>query len=121
MKNQAYEQRYEIRQSRLCTGNRGTSGIGYELAKLLCQDGHNLILVARSGERLKEVCNEFRTQGVTAIPLVADLFQPDAAMQVYETIRARQLPVSILINNAGQEKEAPSARCPSNGIWTSYN
>lgn len=57
----------------LVTG--GTSGIGYELAKLMGQDGYNLILVARSAERLDEVCNQFRSEGVTAIPLAADLFR----------------------------------------------
>ncbi|MGE7777656.1 SDR family NAD(P)-dependent oxidoreductase [Chitinophaga sp. NPDC101104] len=94
----------------LVTG--GTSGIGYELAKLLCQDGYNLILVARSGQRLEEVCNEFRTQGVTAIPLEADLFRPEAAKEVYETVRAQNLPVSILVNNAGQGERGPFCQVP---------
>ena len=36
----------------LVTG--ATSGIGYELAKLLAQNGNNLIIVARSEEELKK-------------------------------------------------------------------
>ncbi len=94
----------------LVTG--GTSGIGYELAKLMCKDGYNLILVARCAERLEEVCNEFRTQGVTAVPLAADLFRPEAAAEVYESIRARDLPVSILVNNAGQGERGPFCQVP---------
>jgi short-subunit dehydrogenase len=37
----------------LVTGAFG--GIGYELAKLFARDRHNLILVARSGDKLAQV------------------------------------------------------------------
>jgi len=37
----------------LITGASG--GIGYELAKLFARDHYNLVLVARSGDRLNQV------------------------------------------------------------------
>ena len=42
----------------LITGASG--GIGYELAKLFAKDRHNLVLAARSGEKLEQFANELR-------------------------------------------------------------
>lgn len=84
----------------LVTG--GTSGIGYELAKLCAADGYNLILVARSNERLEEVSEEFRKLGVDVIGLDKDLFELNAPQEIYNDLKARGIQVEILINNAGQ-------------------
>ena len=40
----------------LVTG--ASSGIGYELAKLFAKDGKNLVIVARSQDRLEELRTE---------------------------------------------------------------
>jgi len=42
----------------LITGASG--GIGYELAKLFAQDGYNLVLIARSQEKLPQVADELQ-------------------------------------------------------------
>ncbi len=42
----------------LITGASG--GIGYELAKLFAQDGYNLVLIARSQEKLTQVADELQ-------------------------------------------------------------
>lgn len=84
----------------LVTG--GTSGIGYELAKLLAQDGYNLVIVARSVERLHEVATEFEQQGVTVLPLDKDLTNSLAAQQVYDELVAAGIEIDILVNNAAQ-------------------
>lgn len=34
---------------------RASSGIGLELAKLFAQEGHDLVVVARRGDRLREL------------------------------------------------------------------
>jgi uncharacterized protein len=84
----------------LVTG--GTSGIGYELAKLLANDGYNLVLVARSSERLLEVSDEFQDLGVDVLLLDKDLFNPTAAQEIYQELKAQDIHISVLINNAAQ-------------------
>jgi short-subunit dehydrogenase len=63
------------KQYALVTG--GTSGIGYELAKLLAADKYNLILVARTDADLHRVAQELReAHGVDVKTIVKDLFYP---------------------------------------------
>src|SRR5437867_1903429 len=49
-----------MNQTALITGASG--GIGYELAKLFAQDHCNLVLVARSGDKLAQVADELQRQ-----------------------------------------------------------
>ncbi|HUC83366.1 MAG TPA: SDR family oxidoreductase [Flavisolibacter sp.] len=85
----------------LITG--ATSGIGYELAKLFAADGYNLILVSRTEEDLKQRSAEFSQQyGVQTIYIAKDLFQPNAAFELYDEVKAKGLLVDVLVNDAGQ-------------------
>ncbi|HEY9044761.1 MAG TPA: SDR family oxidoreductase [Ohtaekwangia sp.] len=85
----------------LVTG--GTSGIGYELAKLFAKNGHNLILVARSKSDLEMCANEFKAlHGVDVITIAKDLFEPNAPFEIYEEVKLQGAIVSILVNDAGQ-------------------
>lgn len=85
----------------LVTG--ATSGIGYEFARLLAKDGYNLVIVARMPVILDEVAIELSEDyGVKVVPLMKDLFQPEAAVEVYEAVKSRGITVDILINDAGQ-------------------
>jgi len=85
----------------LITG--ATSGFGYEFCKLFAADGYNLVMVARSEERLQEVSGEIITQyGVEVLPLSADLFQPENSRHIYETVKAQGITVNVLVNDAGQ-------------------
>jgi uncharacterized protein len=84
----------------LVTG--GTSGIGYEIAKLLAKDGYNLVLVARSSDRLLEASDEFQEYGVDVLLLDKDLFDPSAPREVYHELKSQGILVEVLINNAAQ-------------------
>lgn len=84
----------------LITG--GTSGIGYELAKLFAKDGYSLILVARHEDRLQEVTDEFKQLGVEVTPIAKDLFKDGAAQEVYDEVKAMGIQVNALVNDAGQ-------------------
>jgi len=85
----------------LITG--ATSGIGYELAKLFAEHNYNLIIVARTESRLNEVASDFSNiYGVDVITIVKNLFNKEAAFEVYEEVKAKGLQVDILVNDAGQ-------------------
>jgi short-subunit dehydrogenase len=85
----------------LITG--GTSGIGYELAKLFASDGYNLILVARTEQDLLQRAQEFEQKHqVKVTAIVKDLFRPDAAYELYNEVKGKGIEVNILVNDAGQ-------------------
>ena len=79
----------------LITG--ASMGIGAEFARELSRRGAQLILVARSEERMEKLANELG--GATVI--AQDLTQPGAARALFDAITARDLSVDVLINNAG--------------------
>jgi len=83
----------------LITGASG--GIGYELAKLFARDHHNLILIARSGDKLAQIATELRTQGVTVKTVPLDLSTPLAPKFLFDQLQTEGVAVDILINNAG--------------------
>jgi short-subunit dehydrogenase len=84
----------------LITG--ATSGIGYELARQLAENGHNLVLVARDEQQLINVKDEFTNYGVQIETLSIDLFQSSAAKEVYEFAKSKNIVIDVLVNDAGQ-------------------
>lgn len=88
-------------QNVLITG--ATSGIGFELAKIFATNGYNLVIVARSHEGLANTASELSSEfGVTVTPIVMDLFEKDAAREVYEIVLEKGIRIDILVNDAGQ-------------------
>lgn len=84
----------------LVTG--ASSGIGLELARLLAGGGHDLVLVSRSLDRLRELAGEFeRTYSIRAEAAAHDLSDPSAAGKLHEDMKHRNIQVEILVNNAG--------------------
>ena len=83
----------------LITGASG--GLGYEFAKLFARDRHNLILVARSGDKLAQVAAELQAKGVTVKTFAIDLGNPRAAKFLYDQIQSEGMTIDVLVNNAG--------------------
>ncbi|MCQ6250135.1 SDR family NAD(P)-dependent oxidoreductase [Streptomyces malaysiensis] len=82
----------------LITG--GSSGIGEGFARRLASEGHDLVLVARSKERLDAAAAHLRDRyGVHVDTIEADLTTMDGCSQVED--RLRNSAVDILVNNAG--------------------
>jgi len=84
----------------LITG--ASSGIGKELAKIHAEKGDNLILVARSEDKLNNIKQAFETDYNIKVDIIAkDLVQPNATQDIYNTVKAQNTTVDYLINNAG--------------------
>ena len=84
----------------LITG--ASSGIGAAFARKLAARGRNVLLVARSEDKLIALCNELgRLTSIRAQYVALDLQQPDAAAQLFEETKKRELEIDMLINNAG--------------------
>lgn len=84
----------------LITGASG--GLGREFAALCARDGRDLIIVARDGERLRQMKERLEQRhSVTIMPVALDLSGPDAARRLVDEVDASNLVVDLLINNAG--------------------
>jgi short-subunit dehydrogenase len=84
----------------LITG--ASSGIGAAFARKLAKRGRNVLLVARSEDKLIALCNEIgRVSGIRAQYIAMDLTAPDAAASLFEETQKRGLLVEMLVNNAG--------------------
>ena len=84
----------------LITG--ASSGIGLEFAKIFSEKGNNIILVARSEEKLNEICSKLSSEfNISACYYAKDLSLPGAAKDIFEKVTADGYKVDFLINNAG--------------------
>lgn len=88
------------RRRALVTG--ASSGIGEAIARELAGRGWDLVLTARSEDRLERLAGEFRTEAGVQVQVVpADLTHPDAPAQLEAETEDRGLQVDLLVNNAG--------------------
>lgn len=84
----------------LITG--ASSGIGKELAKRHAKNEGNVILVARSENKLKELKTSLEEEfGIKAFVIVKDLTKENAAKELFDEIDELKLNVDYLMNNAG--------------------
>ncbi|MFD9337832.1 SDR family NAD(P)-dependent oxidoreductase [Streptomyces sp. NPDC060028] len=89
-----------MRTTALITG--ASSGLGAEFAAQLAARGHDLVLVARSADRLAALADRLgEAHGVSAHVLVQDLAEPDAGRRIGAELADRGLTVDVLVNNAG--------------------
>lgn len=79
-----------------------SQGLGRVFAQILAARDQNVILVARSRDKLENLATELRqSKSVLAEVLECDLAAPFAGQRLAQQLRERRLPVSLLINNAG--------------------
>lgn len=84
----------------LITG--ASSGIGSEMAKILAEKGHNLILTARRKNKLEELKSELEAKYNVSVHIFpADLSRTENAKKLHSDIGAKKLKPTMLVNNAG--------------------
>jgi uncharacterized protein len=77
-------------------------GIGYEMAQQLAAAGTNLVLVARSEQKLQEMAAQLQSKYNIAITVIAkDLSVYAHAKEVFDACESKNIQVDYLINNAG--------------------
>ncbi len=93
----------------LVTG--ASAGIGLELARCFAQGNWDIILLARRGDKLKEVAAELEERhGVAAHVLVEDLSDAGSIERIVQVLEERQVAVDVLVNNAGFAEYGPFAQ-----------
>ena len=84
----------------LITG--ASSGIGTAFAEELAKKQTDVVLVARSEDKLNKLAQQLQEQlGINAEVIVQDLTLPQAGQSVFDTVAQKGLTIDLLINNAG--------------------
>jgi len=89
-----------MRKTALITGASG--GLGEEFARLCAADGYDLVLVARSKERLQHLADELKNKhaiGARIIPI--DLSAESGVQDLVHDLDTHGTAVTMLVNNAG--------------------
>ncbi|MCB0363773.1 MAG: SDR family oxidoreductase [Bdellovibrionaceae bacterium] len=93
----------------LVTGASG--GIGLDMAEMFAEKGHNLILVARSEDKLKALAGTLKEKyKIEAEVIPCDLGVPRGAEALYKATQDKGFKVQVLVNNAGFGEMAPFAK-----------
>ncbi|NEQ47362.1 MAG: SDR family oxidoreductase [Leptolyngbya sp. SIOISBB] len=84
----------------LITG--ASSGIGAVFAEQLAAQGHDLVLVARSQEKLQAIADQLiSTYGINATVIVQDLLAEGATANIFSQLEVQGIDLDLLVNNAG--------------------
>ena len=84
----------------LITG--ASSGFGKEFATIFAKDGYNLVLVARSTDKLEKIKSQLEMlYGVDVFVVTLDLSAQNAADFLFAYTQKKGLQIDVLVNNAG--------------------
>lgn len=84
----------------LITG--ASSGIGAVFAEQLAEQGHDLVLVARSQDKLQAIADQLtQSLGVKTTVIVQDLLAEGAIDSLFAELEQQHIPIDLLVNNAG--------------------
>lgn len=78
----------------------GTSGMGFESAKLILQGGGSVVLVGNRADKAEQARQTLATLGDVAV-IVADLMSEAGMQQVMTSLNTEHKDISLLVNAAG--------------------
>lgn len=78
-----------------------SSGIGKACAEKFAQEGANLVLAARSADKLREVAENIARYGVQILPVVTDVSKEEDCKNLVEEALIKFGKIDVLVNNAG--------------------
>ncbi len=92
----------------------GSSGIGAATARHFADAGADVVLCARSEERLSAVAAECRERGGEALAVPTDITDPDAVDALVEAIADRFGRLDVVVANAGtgEQSNVPLSELP---------
>ena len=96
----------------LITG--ASQGIGRTMALVFAKSGANVICVARSESKIKDLCLEITEKGGLANPIVCDVGNGDAFSNTIKSVIGEYGKLDVLINNAGITRDALLIRMNDN-------
>jgi short-subunit dehydrogenase len=77
-------------------------GIGEAFARRLAADGANVVITARSRDRLDKLADQLRSRhGVNVTVIEADLARLSATEEIFHATEGTGLQIDLLVNNAG--------------------
>jgi len=85
-----------------------STGIGREIAVHLAREGANVVLAARSADKLSELATTITAEGGTAIVVRTDVTMEDDVERLFAETLARFQSLDILVNNAGIADHTPT-------------
>ncbi len=77
------------------------SGIGRASALALCREGYSVVLVGRRREALEQTVSAAGAEGARLLVAPADVGDPAAVRELFETVRTTFGRLDVLFNNAG--------------------
>ncbi len=84
----------------LITG--ASSGIGKAFTEIFAEKGYNLVLVARSEDKLNNIAEKLESKyKIKTLVLVEDLSKPNSASKIYNKVKEKKIVIDVLINDAG--------------------
>ena len=90
----------------VCVVTGASSGIGAATARALVEEGANVVLVARSADKIEKLAGEL---GSKAAAMPTDVGDPEAVDRLFDRIKSDYGHVDLMFNNAGVGYNNPFA------------
>ena len=92
-------------EKRVAVVTGASRGIGAAIAKRLAKDGLHVVALARTLDKLQQVCSEIGQREGSAEPLACDVADARALAAAVEQVADRHGHIDVLVNNAGITKD----------------